>query len=127
LLSAGIYWHCPSWIDTPHLLSVNQTEFTIEAQPTSRGHARRTRDMMEVVACICGMPVEAASKNSTTAVQCGYNGCETLWVCAMFVFSSRRSSSDSCEQFHLECFNFDVPPRNWRCPNHIRPTKRQRR
>ncbi|KAH9010931.1 hypothetical protein EDB83DRAFT_2448852 [Lactarius deliciosus] len=63
--------------------------------------------MMEVTACICGKPVESELKNTDTAVQCGYRGCETLW-------------------FHLECLNFEVAPRNWRCPNHIRPTKRQR-
>ncbi|KAH9020543.1 hypothetical protein EDB83DRAFT_2432480 [Lactarius deliciosus] len=89
------------------LVSVNQTEFTLEGQPTRRGHIRRTRDMMEVTACICGKPVESELKNTDTAVQCGYRGCETLW-------------------FHLECLNFEVAPRNWRCPNHIRPTKRQR-
>ncbi|KAH9083948.1 hypothetical protein EDB83DRAFT_2332327 [Lactarius deliciosus] len=63
--------------------------------------------MMEVTACICGKPVESELKNTDTAVQCGYRGCETLW-------------------FHLECLNFEVAPRNWHCPNHIRPTKRQR-
>jgi hypothetical protein len=62
------------------LVSVNQTEFTIEGQPTRRGRIHRTRDMVEVTACICGQPVESGSRNSNTAVQCGYRGCETLWV-----------------------------------------------
>ncbi|KAH9032123.1 hypothetical protein EDB85DRAFT_1890789 [Lactarius pseudohatsudake] len=89
------------------LVSVNQTEFTLEGQPTRRGRIHRTRDMVEVTACICGKPVESELKNTDTAVQCGYRGCETLW-------------------FHLECLNFEVAPRNWCCPNHIRPAKRQR-
>ncbi|KAH9158606.1 hypothetical protein EDB89DRAFT_1917630 [Lactarius sanguifluus] len=62
------------------LVSVNQTEFTLEGQPTRRGRIRRTRDMMEVTACICGKPVENELKNADTAVQCGYRGCETLWL-----------------------------------------------
>ena len=61
--------------------SLNQTEFTIKAQPTRRGRARRTRDMMEVTACICGLPVENESRNNNLAIQCGYSGCETSWVC----------------------------------------------
>ncbi|KAH9019948.1 hypothetical protein EDB84DRAFT_1275578 [Lactarius hengduanensis] len=89
------------------LVSINQTEFTLEGLPTRHGRIRRTRDMMEVTACICSKPVEDELKNADTAVQCGYRGCETLW-------------------FHLECLNFEVAPRNWRCPNHIRPTKCQR-
>jgi hypothetical protein len=63
------------------LVSVNQSDFTIEVQPTRSGHICRTCDMMvEVTACLCGSPVESESRNSKTAVQCGYKGCETLWV-----------------------------------------------
>ncbi|KAH9068269.1 hypothetical protein EDB83DRAFT_2222807, partial [Lactarius deliciosus] len=62
------------------LVSIKQTEFTIDGQPTRRGHIRRTRDMVEVTACICGTPVENELRNSNTAIQCGYRGCETLWV-----------------------------------------------
>ncbi|KAH8984638.1 hypothetical protein EDB86DRAFT_2833455 [Lactarius hatsudake] len=89
------------------LVSINQTEFTLEGWPMRHGRICQTRDMMEVTACICSKPVENELKNADTAVQCGYSGCETLW-------------------FHLECLNFEVPPRNWCCPNHIQPTKCQR-
>ncbi|KAI9431976.1 hypothetical protein H4582DRAFT_1821850 [Lactarius indigo] len=67
------------------LVSVNQTEFTLEGWPTRHGRIRRTRDMMEVTACICGKPVESESKNADTAVQCGYRGCETLWVSVFYL------------------------------------------
>ena len=101
-------WQCPSWLDAPQLLSVNQTEFTIEAQPTSHGRTHRTRDMLEVVVCICGVPVETADKTSTTTVQCGYKGCETSWVCWMSFYHSISNScgsstlSASTLMFHLE-------------------------
>lgn len=62
------------------LVSVNQTDFTIEARPTRSGRIRRTCDMVEVTACLCGNPVESESRNNKTAVQCGFRGCETLWV-----------------------------------------------
>jgi hypothetical protein len=110
----------------PTLVSINQTEFTIEAQPTRRGRIRRTRDMMEVTACICGNPVESESRNSDAAVQCGYRGCETLWVSALPATAPTSQFLLNDFQFHLQCLNFDVAPRSWRCPNHIRPTKRQR-
>ncbi|KAF8274171.1 hypothetical protein EI94DRAFT_1696116 [Lactarius quietus] len=61
------------------LVSVNQMEFTIEARPTRSGCVHRTRDMVEITACICGSPVESKSRNSNTAVQCGYKGSETFW------------------------------------------------
>lgn len=62
------------------LVSVNQMEFTIEAQPTRCGHLCQTRDMMEVMACLCSNSVDSEVRNSNTAIQCGYRGCETLWV-----------------------------------------------
>ena len=62
------------------LQAVNQTEFTIEAQSTRCGRIRRTRDMVELTVCLCGSPVESELRNKDTAVQCGYRGCETLWV-----------------------------------------------
>ena len=62
------------------LVLAAQTEFTIAAQPTRCGRTRRTRDMVEVTACICGITVERESRNSNAAVKCGYKGCETLWV-----------------------------------------------
>ena len=108
------------------LLSVNQTDFTIEAQPTRSGRIHQTCDMMEVTACLCGSPVESDSRNTKTAVQCGYKGCETLWVSLSKFSPSSRNCCSILPQFHLECLNFDVAPRNWRCPNHPRPTKRQR-
>lgn len=110
----------------PQLVSINQTEFTIEGQPTRHGRIRQTRDMMEVTACICGTPVESELRNSNTAVQCGYRGCETLWVSVFSPSAPTPQFLLNGPQFHLGCLNFEVPPRNWRCPNHIQPTKRQR-
>lgn len=65
------------------LVATTQTEFNIAAQPTRHGRVRKTRDMAEITACICGQPVEQSERvvNSATAVQCGYRGCETSWVC----------------------------------------------
>ena len=80
--------------------------------------------MVEVTACVCGSPVESESRNNSVAVQCGYVGCETLWVRTFTLWLPRLLLTSP--QFHLECLNFEVAPRNWRCPNHIRPTKRQR-
>ena len=51
-----------------HLLSIKQTKFTIDAQPTCRGHAHQTRDMVEVTTCICGIPVDIASRIVDTAI-----------------------------------------------------------
>ena len=68
--------------DTYTLVATNQTEFTLDALPTRRGRTRRTRDMAEMYACICGEIVEndARIRDSETAMQCGYDGCETSWV-----------------------------------------------
>ncbi|KAF8237452.1 hypothetical protein L208DRAFT_1375605 [Tricholoma matsutake] len=76
-------------MEVSQLLTINQTEFMIDAELTQQGWTRRTQDMMEVTACICGIPVDSSSRNSNVAIQCGYKGCETLW-------------------FHLDCLNFDV-------------------
>ncbi|KAF8260230.1 hypothetical protein EI94DRAFT_1706458 [Lactarius quietus] len=44
------------------------------------------QSLVEVTACICGSPVESESRNSDTAVQCGYRGCETLWLTGSYKF-----------------------------------------
>ena len=64
------------------LIATNQTEFIIEAEPTRHGRTRKTRDMGEITACICGLPVASEERIATsmTAVVCGYRGCETAWV-----------------------------------------------
>jgi len=92
------------------LLATHQTEFNMDALPTRHGRPRRTRDMAEIYACICGNAVDLAERvmGSETAVCCGFEGCETSW-------------------FHLECLNFECAPRGWRCENHAtRPRKRAR-
>ena len=68
-------------MEVSQLLTINQTEFTIDAELTQQGRTQQTWDMMEVMACICGIPVNSCSRNSNVAVQCGYKGCETLWAC----------------------------------------------
>lgn len=62
------------------LVSMNQTDFMIEVLLTRSGCIRQTCDMIEVIACLCSSPVESDSRNTKTAVQCRYKGCETLWV-----------------------------------------------
>ena len=44
--------------------------------------SRRTRDMAEMYACICGDIVESEAKvqGSNTAMRRGFNECETSWV-----------------------------------------------
>ena len=61
---------------------INQTEFTLDALLTRLGWARRTCDMAEMYACICGEVVEddMRTKDSETAMWCGYDGCKTSWV-----------------------------------------------
>ena len=64
------------------LIATNQSDFNIEAPPTRRGRIRKTRDMGEVTACICGITVATVDRTaaSLVAVQCGYLGCEVGWV-----------------------------------------------
>ena len=81
--STYILWECSTASTKPiSLLTINQTEFMIDAEPTWRGWTQWTWDMMEVMACICGIPVDSSSRNSNVAIQCGYKGCEMLWVCS---------------------------------------------
>ncbi|KAH7931135.1 hypothetical protein BV22DRAFT_1027895 [Leucogyrophana mollusca] len=89
------------------LIASNQTDFNLEARPTRIGRVRKTRDMAEVSACLCGAIVAEDERTSDQAVQCAERGCETQW-------------------FHLDCLNFTFAPKNWRCDVH-RPSKRPRR
>jgi len=65
------------------LIATNQTEFTITAAPTRLGRKRKTREMDELSVCDCGIAVEEEARvlASTIAVRCGFDGCETGWVC----------------------------------------------
>jgi hypothetical protein len=55
----------------------------MDAIPTRRGQPRRTRDMADIYACICGSVVADDQRvmGSNTALRCGFDGCETSWVC----------------------------------------------
>ena len=64
----------------PSLVATNQSEFQFDAQTTCAGCVRKTWDMAEITACICGDVVSPAERNTKTAVQCGYHGCETSWA-----------------------------------------------
>ena len=66
----------------PILVATHQTEFNMDALPTRRGRPRRTRDMAEIYACICGRAVDIGERvmGSDTAIRCAYEGCETSWV-----------------------------------------------
>lgn len=61
--------------EVSQLLSINQAAFTIDAEPTWQGHLHQTRDMVEVMACICGTPIDSGLRNPNTAIQCGYKHC----------------------------------------------------
>ena len=65
------------------LVATSQAEFILDALPTLRGRIKRTRDMAEIYGCNCGETVEsdAQIQGSETAMRCGFNGCETPWVC----------------------------------------------
>ncbi len=73
------------------LVSTGQDQF-MDAIPTRRGRARRTRDMTEMFVCICGLRVEDQEQvvGSKTALRCGYEGCETSWVCTIFFSAKMR-------------------------------------
>ena len=57
---------------------------------------------MEVMACICEIPVDSGSRNSNVAIQCGYKGCKMLWVCC--------SCFPSLSDVQLMSWPFIVPP-----------------
>ncbi len=65
------------------LITTNQSDFNIEAPPTWQGQIRKTCNMGEVTACICGITVAAVDRTTAllVAMQCGYLGCEVRWVC----------------------------------------------
>jgi len=67
---------------TAVLIATNQTEFTMDAIPTRHGRPRKTRDMGDIYACICGNVVEKEARvtGSDMALRCAFEGCETLWV-----------------------------------------------
>ena len=71
------------------LVSTGQDQFT-DAIPT-----RRTRDMTEMFVCICGLRVEDQERvvGSKTALRCGYEGCETSWVCTIFFLPFHRCNT----------------------------------
>jgi hypothetical protein len=53
----------------------------MDALPTRRGRPRRTRDMAEIYAYICGRAVdkEARVLDSDSAIRCVFEGCKTSW------------------------------------------------
>jgi hypothetical protein len=63
------------------LIAVNQTEFLIEARTTRTFRVRKTRELGEVMTCVCDEEVSENERvrKSTTAVECGYGGCEPAW------------------------------------------------
>ncbi|KAH7907202.1 hypothetical protein BJ138DRAFT_1104514 [Hygrophoropsis aurantiaca] len=89
-------------------LASNQTNFNVAAHPTHIGRVRKTRDMGEVSACVCGAQVTEQEKEAEQVAECTERGCETRW-------------------YHLDCLNFIYVPHNWKCDAHGRPTKRIRR
>jgi hypothetical protein len=72
--------------ENPVSINVNQSEFTITADPTRIGRMRRTRDISDIRACICGVPVSTDEVNEQKAAMCTERGCETQWVYISFDF-----------------------------------------
>jgi hypothetical protein len=101
-----------------------QSEFTIAAEPTRIGRVRKTRDMADIYACLCGNKVSQTDIDGSNAARCTYPGCETQWV-SNFALADAQTNWVLC-QFHLDCLNFDFVPRNWRCEVHTN-TKKARR
>ena len=57
--------------------------FIVNAIPSCQGgHTHQTHDMAELFIYICGSRVEDQEQviGLNTALQCGYEGCETSWV-----------------------------------------------
>ena len=65
---------------TPNLIATAPLEFQLDAQLMQAGHVRRTHDMTEITACLCGSSVLSSQQNAQTTVQCAYHGCETSWM-----------------------------------------------
>jgi hypothetical protein len=65
---------------TLNLIATAPSEFQLDAQPTQAGRIRRTRDMTEITACLCGSSVLPSQQNAQTTVQCTYRSCETSWM-----------------------------------------------
>src|ERR1700677_2806746 len=100
----------------------------MDAIPTRCGQPRRTRDMADIYACICGSVVADDQRvmGSNTALRCGFDGCETSWVCLPTFYFGSFLILAATDKFHLECLNFEVAPKGWRCENHARTRKRAR-
>ena len=98
------------------LVATNQTEFTMDALPTCHGRPGRTRDIA-ASGYLCGSVVDDARvMGSNTALRCGFDGCETLWVCRYISqILLKHTYSYFRRQFHLECLNFEHAQKGWRC------------
>ena len=89
LMACSLYKKFQLVPEANDLVSINQTHFTMDAIPSRRGRPRRTRDMVEVFVCICGLRVEKQERimGSKTALRCAYEGCETSWVRFLLILS----------------------------------------
>jgi hypothetical protein len=78
--------------------------------------------MDEVNECLCGLAItqEDQVNNLMTAVQRGYRGCEPGWVGSFSVLFYIQNLMQIHSSFILTVFNFEVAPKNWRCPNHVK-------
>jgi hypothetical protein len=98
-------------------------------QVGSRGQRLRKTRIFDLNACECGHEISSTEiENRDTVMQCKVPGCETVWVSRPQWSSCCKRDADEFgpSQYHRECMNYDIVPKNWSCPSCKASTKRRR-